>query len=124
MKKEIDYNQVAKIEKAIKEKYGDEAIQNPKSSWDEDKEKAYLDELKAFYNKKNQEKSRQDKDGFTVVERKNKQNKERTCPVCSSYSTKNIDDLYMLKFQCCFNCYIQYVEGREERWKTGWRPNK
>ena len=32
------------------------------------------------------------------------------------------DDLYMNKFDCCFNCYIQYVEGREARWHSGWRP--
>ena len=124
MKKEIDYNQVAKFEKAIKEKYGQEAIQNPKSSWNEEKEKAYLEELKEFYNKKRKKKSLEEKEGFNVITRKGKTNEERTCPVCSVYSTKGMDDLYMFKFQCCFNCYIQYVEGREERWKTGWRPNK
>ena len=30
---------------------------------------------------------------------------------------------YMTKYECCFNCYIQYIEDREERWKSGWRPN-
>ena len=30
----------------------------------------------------------------------------------------------MSKFECCFKCYIDYVEGREDRWKSGWRPNK
>ena len=24
----------------------------------------------------------------------------------------------------CQNCFIQHVEGREERWQSGWRPNK
>ena len=48
----------------------------------------------------------------------------RECPVCGLYSFHLKDDLYMHKFECCFKCYIQYVEGREERWKTGWRPNK
>ena len=32
-------NEIAKYEKAIKEKYGSEAIKNPKSGWDENKEK-------------------------------------------------------------------------------------
>jgi len=52
MKKDLDYNEIAKYEKAIKDKYGTEAIQNPKKLWDEDKEKAYLEDLKKFYNKK------------------------------------------------------------------------
>ena len=42
---------------------------------------------------------------------------------CGKCSFKSVDDLYMTKFDCCFKCYIQYVEGREERWKKGWRPN-
>jgi len=29
----------------------------------------------------------------------------------------------MNKYNCCYNCFIQYVHGREERWKSGWRPN-
>ena len=44
-----DLNEIAKIEKAIKEKYGEEAIQNPKGSWSKEKEDKYLEELKAFY---------------------------------------------------------------------------
>jgi hypothetical protein len=49
---------------------------------------------------------------------------ERQCPVCDEYSFNQKDDLYMNKYKCCFKCYVQYVEGREERWKTGWRPNQ
>ena len=30
----------------------------------------------------------------------------------------------MNKFECCFKCFIQYVDGREERWEKGWRPDK
>jgi len=29
----------------------------------------------------------------------------------------------MNKYNCCYNCFIQYVHGREKRWKSGWRPN-
>ena len=45
MKKE-DPNYVIKIEKAIADKYGEEAIQNPKSGWTDEKEKQYIDQLK------------------------------------------------------------------------------
>ena len=34
-----DPNRLIKVEKAILEKYGEEAIQNPKANWDEEKEK-------------------------------------------------------------------------------------
>lgn len=122
--KKKDLNQIAKIEKAIKEKYGEEAIQNPKGSWDKEKEDKYLEELKAFYQRNLRAKKTEEADGFLVKTRKSDNSVDRTCPVCNSYSFSGQDDLYMTKFDCCFNCYIQYVEGREERWKSGWRPNK
>jgi hypothetical protein len=44
MKKDLNY--IAKLERAISKKYGEEAIQNPKSTWDPEKEKEYLRQLK------------------------------------------------------------------------------
>ena len=44
-----DPNYAVKVEKAIAEKYGKEAIVNPKSQWDDVKEKEYLAELKSNY---------------------------------------------------------------------------
>ena len=46
-----DPNYIASVEKAISEKYGTEAIQNPKGNWDETKEKEYLLQMKEFYQK-------------------------------------------------------------------------
>ena len=120
----MDYNEIAKYEKAIKDKYGNEAIQNPKKNWDEEKEAKYLEELKAFYKGSSRKKKREHAEGFEVINKKAGNRVERSCPVCGSYSMKSRDDLYMNKFQCCWDCYIQYVEGREERWKTGWRPER
>tara|TARA_B100001093_G_scaffold430524_1_gene426262 strand:- start:480 stop:851 length:372 start_codon:yes stop_codon:yes gene_type:complete len=121
--KKKNLNEIAKIEKAIKNKYGEEAIQNPKSSWTPEKEDKYLEDLRTFYKNKDDKKETKEIDGFLVKVRKNKKTNKRTCPVCSSYSFSGDDDLYMTKFGCCFNCYIEYVEDREERWKSGWRPN-
>ena len=123
MSKKKDLNEIAKIEKAIKEKYGEEAIQNPKGSWDKEKENKYLEELKSFYKKSSRQKTTEVLGDIKIKTRKTKSTIDRTCPVCSAYSFSLNDDLYMVKFDCCFNCYIQYVEGREERWKSGWRPN-
>ena len=122
--KKKDLNEIAKIEKAIKEKYGEEAIKNPKGTWDAEKESKYLEDLKTFYHKSKKPKQTEEGKGFLIKTKKRKNLVERTCPICSSYSFSERDDLYMLKFDCCFNCYIQYVDGREERWKSGWRPNK
>ena len=69
--KEKDYEYIATVERAIEEKYGEEAIQHPRANWSEDKEKQYLEQIKDLQQKQ---------------------------------------------------CYIQWVEGREDRWKTGWRP--
>tara|TARA_R100001510_G_C7656278_1_gene216115 strand:+ start:1304 stop:1675 length:372 start_codon:yes stop_codon:yes gene_type:complete len=121
--KKLDLNEVAKIEKAIKQKYGEEAIQNPKSSWTKEKESKYLEELKQFYKKNSRKKITTQEEGFLVKSNKKEVEVSKTCPVCKSYSFSSRDDLYMTKFQCCFNCYIQFIEGREERWKSGWRPN-
>ena len=40
-----DLNDIAAIEKAIKQKYGDDAIQNPKKHWDQEKEKKFSKNL-------------------------------------------------------------------------------
>ena len=121
--KKKDLNEIAKIEKAIKEKYGEEAIQNPKRCWDEEKEKKYLEDLKAFHERPRRSSKTEEISGVTIKDRKALNEVDRTCPVCSMYSFSTQDDLYMIKFECCFECYIQYIEGREERWKSGWRPN-
>ena len=123
MSKKRDLNEIAKIEKAIKEKYGAEAIQNPKGTWDKDKEVKYLEDLKAFYERSTRQKTTEVVGDIKIKTKKSPHKVERTCPVCGSYSFSQQDDLYMTKFECCFECYIQYIEGREERWKTGWRPN-
>ena len=119
-----DPNYAAKVEKAIAQKYGKEAIVNPKSEWDNDKEKEYLEELKTNYRQSKAESERIDLDGVLISGELLNRESERSCPTCNTYSFKSVDDLYMTKFDCCFKCYVQYVEGREERWNSGWRPSK
>ena len=123
-----DWDKIAKYEKAISKKYGKEAIINPSSNWDEEKEKDYIDqsitrEQKQQHNDEQNEK--QEVDGFLVSKKLlNKEKKNRTCPVCDEFSFELKDDLYMEKFECCYGCYIQHIEHRSERWLKGWRPNK
>ena len=124
--KKKDPNYVVKIEQAIAKKYGDETVQHPKKNWTDEKEKQYLEELKKIHHKTTQEEEsdKVEVNGVFIPKKLIKKSSTRSCPVCSVYSFKSRDDVYMSKFECCEKCYIQWVEGREERWKTGWRPNK
>ena len=119
---------IVKLEKAISQKYGEEATYNPKRFWDEEKEKQYLQQSVEEQQKFAKNAESQDKieaDGFLINKKLLNRDHNRTCPVCSKYSFHPRDDLYMNKFEACFKCYIQYIDGgREERWKSGWRPNK
>ena len=121
-----DLNYIASVEKAIKDKYGDEAIQNPMSNWDEEKEKQYLEQMRELYNKSTKNKEWKDKvdvNGIKVTKKLLNRESLKCCPVCGSFPKKSMDDVCLVKFDCCNNCYIKYVEGREDRWLTGWRPN-
>ena len=110
-----DPDHLIKVEKAIQEKYGEEAIQNPKATWDDDKEKEYLQQIKKMAkNEKPREKI--EVDGVLMPKKLFTKESKRTCPVCNVYSFHGRDDLYMAKFKCCYKCYIQHVEGREEKW--------
>ena len=124
--KNKDPNYVVKVEQAIAKKYGDETVQHPKKNWTDEKEKQYLEELKDIHYKRTQEEEsdKVEVNGVFITKKLIKKSSTRSCPVCSVYSFKSRDDVYMSKFECCEKCYIQWVEGREERWKTGWRPNK
>ena len=120
-------DRIAAVEQAISKKYGEETVQNPKANWDETKEKEYLEQSKEFYQKsyKNQEQQEKvDIKGIKVSKKLLNKESLRNCPVCGSLPKRSMDDVCITKFECCSNCYIQYVEGREERWLKGWRPNE
>jgi len=118
-----DPNYSVKVEKAIAEKYGDKTIQHPKKNWNDDKEEKYVSQLKQFYSTYTQIEDDIEVDGVLISKKLITRESKRSCPVCNIYSFKSNDDVYMSKFDCCFNCYIQWVEGREKRWLKGWRPN-
>ena len=122
-----NYDQIAAVEKAISEKYGDEAIQNPRANWDEKKEKQYLEQMKALYQKtkRNDETSEKiDVNGIKVSKKLLNREPIQSCPVCGQFPKKSMDNVCLVKFECCHGCYIKFVEGREERWSKGWRPDE
>jgi len=118
---------IAKLEKAISQKYGEETINNPKRFWNEEKEKEYVNqslEERQKFAKLADTDTKVEQDGFLINKKLLTRDHNRGCSVCDIYSFHPRDDLYMNKFGACFSCYVQYVEGRKERWATGWRPNK
>jgi len=122
-----DLNEIAKYEVAISKKYGKEAIKHPKADWSDEKEEEYQQQIRELYQKEVKYREKNEKvevDGILISKKLFSRDEDRVCPVCSSYSFELRDNVYMTKFDCCFKCYIQWVEGRENRWKAGWRPQQ
>ena len=117
--KKPDLNTVAKIEQAISKKYGVETITNPKSKWSKEKELDYLEQIKIPHKKdlrRREDAEKINKDGFFVSKKLLIRDEDRVCPACFEYSFSLKDDLYMNKYDCCYKCYMHFVEGREARW--------
>lgn len=117
-----DWDKIAAIEKAVKEKYGDNAIHNPKANWDEEKEKQYIEQVKEcaeIIKQKSETQETIQENGFLLKKKLITTKTSRVCPVrdCSRYSFSLKDDVYMNKFDCCYECYIKFVEGREDLWR-------
>jgi predicted Zn-ribbon and HTH transcriptional regulator len=121
-----DLNKIAGYEKAIKKKYGPEAVENPAKYWNEDKEKDYLDQLRHVAEKQrraNETSELVEVEGFLVNKKLLNREARTNCPVCAK-KFKNIrDNIYNNKYECCQDCYIKHIEGREDRWLKGWRPD-
>lgn len=120
-----DPNYIPALEKAVKEKYGELATMNPKFFWNPDKEQEYLATLKESMKKEaynEQTREKEDLGGILIPKKLiNKNNK--SCSVCNEYSFDKKDDIYLNKFTTCWKCYVKYIEDREARWASGWRPN-
>ena len=122
-----DYDHIAAVERAIAEKYGSEAVENPRSKWDEEKEKEYLQQMQELYSKQKKNEESKEKieiNGIKVSKKLLNREQLRSCPVCGRFPRKSLDDVCLIKYDCCNKCYIQYVDGREQRWKEGWRPKE
>ena len=108
-----DLNYIAGLEKAIKKKYGEEAIQNPASYWDKDKEEEYIQQLQERIDK---EKSfehtseLENVDGVLITRKLLNKERKLNCTVCNIRIKSINDDIYMIKHSCCERCYIEKYE--------------
>ena len=103
-----DFNKLAAYEKAIAEKYGEEAISNPRSNWDEQKEKDYLEQMREFYKKKNKIIEQEDKidvNGIKVTKKLLNRESLKNCSICGKFPKSSMDDVCLIKFDCCRYCY-------------------
>ncbi len=103
-----DFNKLAAYEKALAEKYGEEAISNPRSNWDEQKEKDYLEQMREFYKKKNKIIEQEDKidvNGIKVTKKLLNRESLKNCSICGKFPKSSMDDVCLIKFDCCRYCY-------------------
>ena len=87
MSKDPDY--IVRVEQAIADKYGEEAIQNPKAEWDENKEKVYLEQMRDLYKKQKKNDAANDKvelNGIKVSRKLLNRESKTGCPVCGAFS--------------------------------------
>ena len=125
--KDKQLNKIAALEKAISEKYGEEAIVNTMSNCEYSKEQDYLQQMRAMYKKQNKAYDSNEKidlNGIKVAKKLLNRESLKSCPICGNFPKKSMDDVCLIKFDCCSKCYIQYVERIEERWLGGWIPNE
>lgn len=122
-----DLNSIAKLEKAISEKYGEKAAQNPRAFWTDQKESEYIESARQSMLKEEKNSLTKEKiihEGVLINKKILKNSSNKTCECCKKYSLDKKDDVTLLKYNSCYNCYIKYIEGRESRWLSGWRPTE
>ena len=103
-----DLNRIAAIEKAIAEKYGEDAVSNPRSNWGDEKEKEYLEQMREFYKKTSKNQEREDKvdvNGIKVTKKLLSRESLKNCSVCGKFPKSSMDDVCLIKFDCCKHCY-------------------
>lgn len=111
-----DINYIQALEKAVKEKYGEEATLNPKQFWDEQKEKQYIEDVKKassieYKNLQTQEKI--EVDGLLISKKLINKKELKECSMCNIYSFNKKDDLYLNKFKVCYKCYVCNIEDKK-----------
>ena len=101
-----DYNYIALLEQKISKKYGARAIQNPKSSWNEKKEAAFIQSVKKFYQRINNSKDRRE-EYKTYFE-------DTVCGECRKhhYFMNLLDEISYVQYGVCRSCFIELIADR------------
>jgi Pyruvate/2-oxoacid:ferredoxin oxidoreductase delta subunit len=121
-----DWNEIAKYEKHFREKHGDDFLESPHQNWAPEDERSYREEaaqLREKLKERQKQRAQRKKEGYTVTKKLLNNEISKNCPVCLKYLFEPQDDAYLIKYSCCKTCFVKYVEDREERWESGWRPD-
>ena len=97
-----DWDKIAALEQAIKEKYGEHVVRNPKSDLTTEKIQQYNEEYRQRILRPTSFDSEKDPS-------------YNSCEKCSKLLRTILDDIYFIKHKCCNHCFIQHIEGREEK---------
>jgi hypothetical protein len=46
------------------------------------------------------------------------------CPQCDVTMRGHLSTKSYYDYGVCNNCYIEFIEDRQSRWKEGWRPTQ
>lgn len=127
----MDYNKIAAIEHEMEKKFGPEAVKHPRADWTIEDEKEYITQTSDLHDKLSKlqsEKTYINKKGYLISKKLLNEdvNKIENCEFCNKYRLLFTvdDDINLNKYGCCRDCYYNFVDGREERWHEGWRPEK
>lgn len=115
-------NEKERLEKAIREKFGEEAVQNLKNGWNLEKEKNYKEQVAKVQYREQSDYNEEHRENF-IIKSKIKNHITKKCIVCEHYIYKKNDFYSYLKFNTCEHCYIQYIEGREDKWLNHKKSN-
>lgn len=105
----------------LKTNIGEESLIDPKSGWTNEKELSYQEQFQENLKKSlEREKSikKIEKDGFLCEKHlfMSKGDEEsHGCLICGNNILDFRDKTYINKFDVCFECYIQNIEGREHK---------
>lgn len=101
----------------IKERLGAEAVQEVMENWSEEDEQIYLYQKKQVKTKDLQYLKKAERQNnlseMSLKEVVTQTDAKRKCNECNKFSFKVMDDIYMLKYNCCQNCFIKRKEQAE-----------
>ena len=120
-----DPNYLLNLEKAIIEKYGEQTVKNPKADWSQEKEAEYLKQIKELSKLESlpeQYSELTELKGVLIPKKLITKRYNNNCHICKCYSFSKGDDIYLSKYETCFKCFIQHIEGREQQWLTKKSP--
>ena len=117
----MDEKTLKKIEAAIIERHGEDAVQDPADFWTTEQEERYKEQYKRRKNEEDREERCKQAENVYIAKKLITQESKadilfRKCKKCNNESKRDIDDdTCFTKYDCCYKCYIRNIEPIEQR---------